>query len=61
MNKLAMPVLFWTGLLTLRPAFKVIGRGKANMDVLIAMGTTVSFLTGFAALFTPVANNARTI
>jgi Cu+-exporting ATPase len=28
------------------------------MDVLIVMGTSVSFLTGFAALFTPVANYA---
>jgi Cu+-exporting ATPase len=55
---LAMPVLFWTGLPTLRSAFKAIGHGKANMDVLIAMGTSVSFLTGFAALFTPVANYA---
>jgi Cu+-exporting ATPase len=55
---LAVPVLLWTGLPTLRSSFKAIGHGKANMDVLIAMGTSVSFLTGFAALFTPVANYA---
>jgi Cu+-exporting ATPase len=55
---LAIPVLVWTGLPTMRSAFKAIGHGKANMDVLIAMGTSVSFLTGFASLFTPVANYA---
>jgi Cu+-exporting ATPase len=55
---LALPVLLWTGLPTIRSAFKAIGHGKANMDVLIAMGTSVSFLTGFAAFFMPVANYA---
>jgi len=55
---LAAPALFIVGLPTLRSAFKAIGHGKANMDVLIAMGTSVSFLTGFAAFFIPVANYA---
>jgi len=55
---LASPALFIIGWPTLRSAFKAIGHGKANMDVLIAMGTSVSFLTGFAAFFTPVANYA---
>ncbi|UCB45793.1 MAG: copper-translocating P-type ATPase [Spirochaetota bacterium] len=55
---LAACVLFITGRPTLRSAFKAIGHLKANMDVLIAMGTSVSFLTGFAAFFTPVANYA---
>jgi Cu+-exporting ATPase len=55
---LAIPIIFWTGLPTIRSAFKAVGHGKANMDVLIAMGTSVSFLTGFAAFFTPVANYA---
>jgi Cu+-exporting ATPase len=55
---LAVPILFWKGWPTLRSAFKAVSHGRANMDVLIAMGTSVSFLTGFAALFTPVANYA---
>jgi len=55
---LAAPALFIVGWPTLRSAFKAIGHGKANMDVLIAMGTSVSFITGFAAFFTPVANYA---
>ncbi len=55
---LAAPALFVVGWPTLRSAFKAIGHGKANMDVLIAMGTSVSFLTGFAAFFMPVANYA---
>ena len=55
---LAAPVLFLSGLSTIRSAFKAILHGKANMDVLIAMGTSVSFLTGFAVFFLPVANYA---
>ncbi len=55
---LAIPVIFWKGWPTLRSAFKAVSHGRANMDVLIAMGTSVSFLTGFAAFFTPVANYA---
>jgi Cu+-exporting ATPase len=58
MMVLAIPVIFWKGWPTLRSAFKAITHGRANMDVLIAMGTSVSFLTGFAAFFTPVANYA---
>ena len=54
----AIPVIFWKGWPTLRSAFKAISHGRANMDVLIAMGTSVSFLTGFATFFTPVANYA---
>jgi Cu+-exporting ATPase len=55
---LAAFVLIIPGRHTLRSAFKAIGHLRANMDVLIAMGTSVSFLTGFAAFFTPVANYA---
>ena len=58
MMALALPVLVWIGWPTLRSAFKAVRHGSANMDVLIAMGTTISFLTGPAALFTPVANYA---
>jgi Cu+-exporting ATPase len=43
---LAVPVLFWAGLPTLRSAVKAISHKTANMDVLIAMGTSIAFLTG---------------
>ncbi len=43
---LAVPVLFWAGLPTLRAAAKAISHKTANMDVLIMMGTTIAFLTG---------------
>lgn len=58
MTLLAVPVVFWRGWPTIRSAFKAVSHGRANMDVLIAMGTTVSFLTGPASLFTSVANYA---
>ncbi len=53
---LALPVVFWIGWPTLRSAFKAVSHGSANMDVLVAMGTSISFLTGPAVFFTPVAN-----
>lgn len=43
---LAVPVIFWVGLPTLRAAAKTIYHKSTNMDVLIAMGTTIAFLTG---------------
>ncbi len=46
---LAAPVLFWVGLSTYRSAAKAVRHGSANMDVLIAMGTGVAYLTGPAA------------
>ena len=55
---LALPVLFWVGWPTMRSAYKAVTHGSANMDVLIAMGATISFLPGPAAFFTPVANYA---
>jgi Cu+-exporting ATPase len=58
MTLLAIPVVFWRGWPTIRSAFKAVAHGRANMDVLIAMGTTVSFLTGPASLFFPIANFA---
>jgi len=54
----AAPVLFISGWQTLKSAFKAVKHGRANMDVLIAMGTMVSFFTGIASLFTQVANYA---
>ncbi|NOX61880.1 MAG: copper-translocating P-type ATPase [Chloroflexi bacterium] len=55
---LAIPVLFWVGLPTYRSAFAAVRHGHANMDTLIALGTGVSFLTGLAYFFYPVANYA---
>ncbi len=55
---LATPVMFWIGWATLRSAGRAIFHKSANMDVLIAMGTTASYATGFATLFFPIANYA---
>jgi len=55
---LATPVMFWLGWATLRSGAISISHKSANMDVLIAMGTTASYATGFATLFFPIANYA---
>jgi Cu+-exporting ATPase len=55
---LAIPNLFWLGWPTIRSAYKAVTHGSANMDVLIAMGTLVSFATGPAYFFTPIFNYA---
>ncbi len=55
---LATPVMFWVGWATLRSAAMSISHKSANMDVLIAMGTTASYATGFATLSFPIANYA---
>ncbi len=51
---LAVPVLFIAGRDTYVSAVKSVVHGAANMDVLILMGTSSSFLTGFLAFFTPL-------
>ncbi len=55
---LATPVMFWLGKSTLRSAWIAVSHKNANMDVLISLGTLVSYLTGFAALFSSLANYA---
>ncbi|TET01963.1 MAG: copper-translocating P-type ATPase [Hadesarchaea archaeon] len=56
---LAVPVLFWAGLSTLRSAVKSIAHKTANMDVLIMMGTSIAFLTGPPIFFgVPILNYA---
>ena len=55
---LAVPVVFWQGWQTIRSAFRAAFHLRANMDVLITMGTTVSFLTGPVSLFTALPNYA---
>ena len=51
---LAAPVLFFAGKDTFVSAVRSVVHGTANMDVLILMGTSSSFLTGFLAFFTPL-------
>ncbi len=55
---LATPVMFWLGKSTLRSAWIAVSHKNANMDVLITLGTVVSYLTGFASLFSSLANYA---
>jgi len=55
---LAAPVLFWLGLPTVRSALKAVSHRNTNMDVLITMGTLMSFLTGPAYFLTPIFNYA---
>ncbi|MFW6110946.1 MAG: heavy metal translocating P-type ATPase [Thermoproteota archaeon] len=43
---LSIPVLFWVGLKTYKNALKTIIHGSANMNVLIFLGSFVSFITG---------------
>ena len=55
---LALPVLGIVGRRTYRAGFVAVRHGAANMDTLIALGTGVSFLSGPASFFAPVANYA---
>jgi Cu+-exporting ATPase len=55
---LAIPVLFWAGLPTMKSAIKSMNHRTANMDVLIMMGTTVAFITGPPVFFTHILNYA---
>ena len=56
---LALPVLLLPGRSTYRSALKSLSHLSANMDVLIALGTTAAFLTGPLSLVTPgIANYA---
>ncbi len=52
------PVLFWAGAQTYRSGLLSLRHGNANMDTLIVLGSTVSFLTGPASFFFPIASYA---
>ena len=54
MLALAASVVFFIGWPTQRSALKSITHRQANMDVLIMLGTTVSFITGIVSLFTEI-------
>ena len=55
---LALPVLAWPGRPTFRSAWSSVTHGSANMDVLIAMGTSASWISGPLSLVTPLASYA---
>ncbi len=55
---LAIPAMFWAGKETLLSAGKKVAHGRANMDVLIALGTLTAFVTGPATFFSPILNYA---
>ncbi len=55
---LAVPVLFWAGKETLVSAAKRASHGRANMDVLITLGTLTAFVTGPAMFFSSILNYA---
>ncbi|MEN6478725.1 MAG: heavy metal translocating P-type ATPase [Anaerolineales bacterium] len=56
LSLLALPVLVWPGAPTFRSAFKSVTHGSANMDVLIAVGTAASWVSGPLSLFTPLSS-----
>ena len=55
---LSAPAIFWVGWPTIRSAYASVKHGSANMDLLIAMGTVIAWLTGPASFFTPLFNYA---
>jgi Cu+-exporting ATPase len=55
---ISAPVIFWVGFPTIRSAYASVTHGSANMDVLIAMGTTIAWLTGPASFISPLFNYA---
>jgi Cu+-exporting ATPase len=48
---LATPVQFWSGLRFYRGAWKALRGGAANMDVLVALGTSVAYLFSSVVFF----------
>ena len=55
---LALPVLIWPGKFTFVSAWRSLTHGSANMDVLIALGTTASWVSGPLSLVTPLSSYA---
>ncbi len=55
---ISVVIVFGPGSATLRSAWNAATHGHANMDVLIAMGTLASLLTGILSFFLPVASFA---
>lgn len=57
---LTVPVQFGCGARFYRGAWAAIKSGSANMDVLVALGTTIAFLFSLVITFLPVATGAWT-
>jgi len=55
---ISAPAIFWVGLPTIKSAWAAVTHGTANMDVLIAMGTIIAWLTGPASFISPLFNYA---
>ena len=51
---LATPVQFWAGARFYRGAWKALRGGAANMDVLVALGTTAAFVFSLAVWLVPI-------
>jgi len=52
---LGFPIVFWFGLPTHRASWKAIRHGRANMDVLISIGSVPPYLMGLAVFVFPAA------
>jgi Cu+-exporting ATPase len=55
---LSLPVLVWPGYATFRSAWNSATHGSANMDVLIAMGTAASWISGPLSFWLPLSSYA---
>ena len=58
---LATPVQFWAGARFYRGAWNAVRGGAANMDVLVALGTTAAYLYSIAVWLVPLAEPARVL
>jgi len=58
MIALALPVLVWPGYATFRSAWSSMTHGSANMDVLIAIGTAASWISGPLSFAFPLSSYA---
>ncbi|TFH19039.1 heavy metal translocating P-type ATPase [Candidatus Bathyarchaeota archaeon] len=55
---LSAPAIFWVGWPTIKSGWASVTHGSANMDLLIAMGTIIAWLTGPASFVSPLFNYA---
>jgi Cu+-exporting ATPase len=55
---ISAPVIFWVGWPTIKSGWASVTHGSANMDLLIAMGTIIAWLTGPASFVSPLFNYA---
>ncbi|MFH1179626.1 MAG: heavy metal translocating P-type ATPase [Candidatus Bathyarchaeota archaeon] len=55
---ISAPVIFWVGWPTIKSGLASVTHGSANMDLLIAMGTIIAWLTGPASFVSPLFNYA---